>query len=539
MPLVPKEVIRPGIYWYTDEKTGEPRKLVVTAAMTKRWHDEGNKMLSLKLPVPVPYEHDFTAHPMTPADRLKNNAGWVDKFEMRGDQLWSMVDIQDDEVAKKLPRTVRWTSPWINSFVDGEGRKWDGVISHLALTTRPRIVPQEPFGSIAAALSVALESNPQEVARAESGFCLSKAGLLLSDGGRAEVPAYPLAFSLWSGARFAATDAPLLKKPTIDPEDANADGTKDRDTGKPEALAEPTSDDNLDLGGLMDPTQDSAGDVQMEELLCDLLQALGVPMPDESNPTEFKRHLYEAAMSKIKELTSHGMAAQASKGNQPDPGKAPPDQNKSPQQNPNVSHAGKSKQQNNPLVPQVQQEQQPMYMSVAVGPTTVGGGSMGTEVIMSLEDIQKLEDPTVRAVALSMYNQNQQLLQRVEASERDANAMKRAKLDEESKRRRTRVQLLGKAGGPKVRENLEAMLSLQSMALGLDANGAVVDPMRATLDTLEAALGNMPEMLRVEAGALTAVPHPSDADALSEEGERALVDSLTRAMGGVPERQAS
>ena len=38
----------------------------------------------------------------------------------------------------------------------------------------------------------------------------------------------------------------------------------------------------------------------MEELLCDLLSALGVQMPENVGEAEFKRALYEATMSKVK-----------------------------------------------------------------------------------------------------------------------------------------------------------------------------------------------------------------------------------------------
>ncbi|MDE2237964.1 MAG: hypothetical protein KGK30_08760, partial [Elusimicrobia bacterium] len=71
--LVEKEIISPGTYFYTDQATGVPRKLDVTPAMARYWHEQGNKMLSSGLTVPVPYEHDFQAHPMTPKEKMLNN----------------------------------------------------------------------------------------------------------------------------------------------------------------------------------------------------------------------------------------------------------------------------------------------------------------------------------------------------------------------------------------------------------------------------------------------------------------------------------
>lgn len=202
MPTVQKEVIRPGCYWYKDADTDEPRKLTVTPELTKYWCEQGNAMLSAGLTVPVPFEHDFDAHPMTPAEKLKNNAGWVDKYYLEGDKLFSAVNIQDTDVAKRLPGTIRWTSPWINSFTDGSGREWKNVISHLALTTRPRIVEQAPFGSIAAALGIATPIKSWDEAGSK-GVCLSRAGMLGGDG----KPLYPMAFSLLSDGVTLGTDA--------------------------------------------------------------------------------------------------------------------------------------------------------------------------------------------------------------------------------------------------------------------------------------------------------------------------------------------
>ena len=128
--------------------------------------------------------------------KLANNSGWVKEYKLKGDRLYSSLDIQDDTVAEKLPKTIRWTSPWINSFTDGNGQEWKNVISHLALTTRPRIVEQEPFGSIAAALS---HSTPARLKENKNGLYLSNAGLLNDD----HTPSYPMAFSIWSGVRLS------------------------------------------------------------------------------------------------------------------------------------------------------------------------------------------------------------------------------------------------------------------------------------------------------------------------------------------------
>lgn len=527
--LIEKEVIRPGTYWYRDEQTGLPRKLVVTPELTKYWCDQGNKMVSFGLPIPVPYEHDFSAHPMTPKDKLLNNAGEVKEYRLKGDALFSTLDVQDPDVKRKIGHSIRWSSPWISSFTDGDGRSWNNVISHLALTTRPRVTKQEPFGSIAAALSLATETKVETASKdgatlpgassTGAGFCLSRAGRIsLLKGTKRAVPRYPLAFSMWAGGiKLADEDVPPKKKEKKPPKDGK-DGTagssdastdtddmfEDGDTPPPssgtgDGAAMPPPDDG-GLGGAMDPLADAGGDVKMEELLCDLLQALGVPMPDMSNEHEFKRHLYEAVMSKIKELTSKGMGDIGA-----------PDQNQPPTQQPNASQPGGGQ---NPLI---QQEQQPMFMS--------------------LEEINKLPDPTMKNVALSMYAENQKLRAEMDASKKVAEGLRDAELKKATAARDARVSLIGKVL-PSAKADLDAMVKLPSMALSMGEGGAVVDPMAQTLAVLDKAVANIPTLHQLEQSALSVAPHPTDANALSREKEDELSDDLSRMMGCAPRKKA-
>lgn len=636
--LVEKEVIRPGQYFYRDEQSGSPRKLVVTPELTKHWHDQGNAMLASGLTIPVPCEHDFDAHPMTPADRLKNNAGWVKGYTLKGDKLFSSVDVTDESITPaKLAGSIRWTSPWINSFTDGNGKEWKNVISHLALTTRPRVVNQEPFTGVAAALSMATEAKVDECG--DKGLCLSRAGLILGDA-----PAYPMAFSLWAGGvamntehdkigRFTgsgvskgrkkkdhkkeaasmssraeanssiagsghddlnesteearghakdaakaasegnhqqaayhhmkaserhyalathpkhegtyfsrvhmaaheahnkAADAHIARKqkeidaamgilPPQKGKPPKPGSQPESQGGKPDANPTPEEEIDIegdgeddDIGGDSDNEMDDAdmlndanGDIAMEELLCDLLQALGVPMPDESNEQEFKRHLYEAVMSKIKELTSQGLKKDQDAN---DPTKNP-DQNKPPNQNPNTSHPNKAQ---NPLI---QQEQQPMYMS--------------------LEDINKLPDP-MKGVALAMYNENVKLRTEMESDKKVVNSLRDAKLKDAASTRLTRVSLLSRLS-PRVKADLDAMLAIPAMALSMGEGGIVVDPMAQTLAILEKGLADIPRLLTTDQSALSVQPHPQDADALTTERADEIADGLARHMGCPPVSKA-
>lgn len=513
--LVEKEVIGPGIYWYTDQETGQPRKLDVTPDLTRYWCDQGEKMLSSGLTIPVPYEHDFDAHPMTPKDKLLNNSGWIKGYKLhdgkggKGDILHAVVDVLDPEVAKKLPTTIRWTSPWINSFTDGNGKKWNNVISHLALTTRPRITNQSPFPSIAAAMSMATKVSVRGAEPngsgldlrnlPEKGFCVSRAGRLVDDGSR---PQYPMAFSLTTGIVFGAGEFPPKKgkKPPM-PGKGGDDPTTtaDNDVGDdPSKSGAPTPGDDDDSNIDLPPLGDKQGDVSMEEVLCDLLRALGVNVDHNGDEAQFKRNLYAATMQKVHELTNKGMNKEES----PKPGEISKD--KPP---------GSPGAQQNPII---QQEQQPMYMS--------------------LEEINRISDTTMKSIALSMYNENVRLRSQMEANEKTANSLRDAKLKEANAARASRVAMLSRVS-PKVKGDLEAMLALPGMALSMGEGGTVVDPMSQTLTVLEKGLSDLPKLLTTDTSAMFAQPQPTDQDMMSAEQESNLVDSMARMMGAPPEKK--
>lgn len=440
--LIEKEVLGLGTIWSKDLKTGKPRKAIVTSQHLQHWHDEGNKMLAAGLTVPVPCEHDFEAHPMTPADKLKNNAGWVKEYKLRDNRLYSVLDIQDEELAKKLPTTIKWTSPWFSSFIDGAGRKWDNVIAHMALTTRPVVTNQAPFPSIAAAIEAAIESPIEDSVLCQAGQ------LKLVDNKLS--PEFPVAFSMYSGIALSEEELKEAEK---------------KETPKDPLRETPTED------------------MKIEKLLCDLLCILGVAMPAEVNPADFKKVLYQATMLKIKELSSKTPVPIA-----PVPGKKPAP---------------------NPIV----QESQPMYMS--------------------LEDINKIPDETMRNIALSMYNENVKLQAALDKTVKDTGALRDSKLAEENAKRKLRSDRLSRIS-PRVKADLDIMLALPSMALSLGDNGVVVDPMGQTLSVLEKGLADIPRILSTEL--TTEVPHPTDGE-LSQEVIDKTADDMARMMGCPPEQK--
>lgn len=520
--LVPKEVIRPGTFWYRDEATGAPRKLVVTPELTKHWHDQGNAMLSAGLTVPVPFEHDFQAHPMTPAEKLQNNAGWVKNYEMRGDRLFGMVDILDPKVADKLPGTIRWTSPWINSFTDGNGKEWNNVISHLALTTRPRIVDQQPFESVAAALSMATTVNTTSVQGKDSiiPFCPTDKGVCLTNATRLTdkgQPSYPITFSMVSGAAFAfppskgKKPAPSGKSTPQDPDgDGDDDTSPETDTdndmgsGVPDD-GDPTNDDNIDL----EPFNDPAGDVSMTELLCDLLGALGVVCEHSDDESAFKRNLYNVAMTEIHKRVGESKAKEQ--------GQDPKNRTNPPGQPPNNKAPGQPGQTN----PLIQQEQQPMYMGLS----------------MNIEEINKLDEP-LRSVALSMHEATVKANAKAAESEKLLNSLRDKELATASTIRAKRAAFIARFM-PGAKQDIEAMLAMPGMALSMGDGGAVIDPMEQTLRILEKGMKNLPKLLTTEDTAMSVQDQPTDADVLSDARIEELANMQAAKMGVTPAKKAS
>ena len=156
---------------------------------------------------------------------------------------------------------------------------------------------------------------------------------------------------------------------------------------------------------------------------------------------------------------------------------------------------------------------------------------------MSLEEINKIADPTMKGIALSMYNENVKLRGELEAGTKLSSSLRDAKLKEENAKRATRVQLLGKLS-PLVRADLDAMLALPGMALSMGDGGVVVDPMAQTLAVLEKGLSDMPRLLMTEQSAMSVQPQPTDGEMSNEQIDKAA-DDFARMMGCAPERKAS
>jgi hypothetical protein len=280
--LIWKDVLSPGEYWYMNA-AGAPCKYQATAQHIRHMFDEGNKMLAAGLSIPIPLEHQPGAKPLNAAEKaanqLLNNAGWVKKYALKNDTLFSLCDIPDPKIAAKLPRTIKFTSPHIDSFTDGDGRKWEGVISHLALTSRPRITRQQPFGDVAAALSHV------QMATSHTGLALSRAGLL-----RNGQPAYPKAFSVWANVTLAMPEPPAKKEET----------PPEKKPEEKEGIVKPDESAMQMLG-------EAEEDMDLVDVVCDLMSIYGVELPEGTEEGNLLQNLLRALMDHMKSEAGNDM----------------------------------------------------------------------------------------------------------------------------------------------------------------------------------------------------------------------------------------
>ena len=156
---------------------------------------------------------------------------------------------------------------------------------------------------------------------------------------------------------------------------------------------------------------------------------------------------------------------------------------------------------------------------------------------MSLEDINKISDPTMRTIALSMYNENVKLRAEMDTAKKTTDGLRDAKLKEAQAQRASRIALLSKVS-PRVKNDLEAMQTNAGFALSMGDGGVVVDPMEQTLAVLEKGLADIPRLLTIDHTALSLQAQPTDAEMSSEATDK-MADDFARMMGCPPAAKAS
>jgi hypothetical protein len=322
------------------------------------------------------------------------------------------------------------------------------------------------------------------------GFSLSRAGLIAQKAGRL-APVYPVAFSLTTGIAMAAEDLKKGKKPPSKPEsnpaeslegddgagaDEGADlGAKPKPGAKPKDTPESRS---TDLQGDVPPANplealqeetliDGDGDIGVDDVIYELMEILGLPIPDHANREDMREAVYLALMSAIKVLSSKP---------------SEPEQTQEPERM-------------NPII----QEQQPMYMS--------------------LEQVNAITDPEKKSMAQAMLSMQGQ-----------TEALKKHAFEEAKRARQKRIDALArKRKDPSFTEELAKAATGATFSLGED--GVVLDSMDIWLSLMEkstidvpAALGIKPENVREHA-------HPVDVNVMTEERRKELVAQQARHAG--------
>lgn len=553
---VRKEIIRTGDHVYLDQH-GKPAVLHTTPDKIDHYFRSGQEMLAANIPIPVPLEHQPSATPMNAMDRaadlLRHNAGQIEKFERdtiknpkTGEEihrLLSVVDVKDEQIGQKIKDgSIRWGSPWISSFVDGKGKEWNDVVTHFALTSRPRIHDQHPFESIPMALNAALSVGA--VTPPKSGISVSAAGRLKKDG----KPRFPIAFSLLTGVplsadsphdpssgQFASTGKKGKRKKKEKKRKTSADYERELDEAMHKKNEEakkhwshPASAQNtekmmdnykkaalsilLSAVGDDDDYEDDDIDVDVDDdgidvdtgdtppVSKDPSDDMAGAMAEEPGDVSFEElipHLLEMhgisvpAGGKGKEFLQslvQGLLASAKQlQSQNQDGNVLDD----PMATPTDPLAAKPK----PPGP-VQQESPTMYMS--------------------LEQINRITDPEKKQMATMLFSLQQ-----------ETGALRKNKLDEAAKKRSDRIERLAKRLPARSRDKLLQMVAGDGAKLSLGSDGIVRDPMDTVLEIFEQGIPDLPDMLRGGVK-LSEESHPADSGVLTDAQAEELANQQTR-----------
>jgi hypothetical protein len=467
-----KEVIRPATYWHQSPVTGKAERLPVDDAYVRYLNDQTNAMRKAGLSIPIPLEHQPDARPLSSAEKaaanLRNNAGWVMQSRMVGDKMYALCDIQDAEIYNKLPKTIKYTSPWLTSFIDGNGKEWKGVMGHLALTSRPRIVNQEPFSDVAMALTSATSDMrliPENIPAA--GIFVPRSGMLTKTATGWE-PRYSAAFSvLTNGAKFDIGD---LEQKGKQPPPKDKGDDKDGDKTPPEKKEDGEETDNI---------QDDM-EMTLLDIFCDVVEALfDIQMPEGCTEENVKDHFLKAMVEREK-----GKNVTDNPGNNPS-------------------------QKPTPTV-----ETPPMYMSLL---------SMTQD--QAKAHLATITDPEKKQMAEAFLSLRDQR----ESDQKQTAALRKTYLDAGIARRQQRIERLSKCVNKQSLDKLLAMAASPGAALSLTDEGKISDPLESMLDILESSLKELPPILLNPTLSMEQ-KHPSDPNGAvirDEEHRKRVVADFT------------
>jgi hypothetical protein len=141
------EVLRPRRVVIGKDAARKPIFRTFTADECRHYAEQGNKMLN-SVAIPLCWGHRDDAKPVdldqAKTDFSRGIAGYIDRFEIDGNRAFAIADVPDEREAERA-KNLRFASPEIEEFMDGTGRDWGEVVTHLALTPRPRQHDQEPI----------------------------------------------------------------------------------------------------------------------------------------------------------------------------------------------------------------------------------------------------------------------------------------------------------------------------------------------------------------------------------------------------------
>lgn len=222
---------------------------------------------------------------------------------------------------------------------------------------------------------------------------------------------------------------------------------------------------------------DPKGDVGIEELLRDLLGALGIVIGSTTTEAEFKRALYEAAMTKIRELTGNGGGTGGK------------------QSSPNPLMTGHTSDLREEVAPAAFSLQQ------------------------TLARIERIADPHQKSIALALADAIPLAARQKEEQARQTAWQREARVNEAKGRRQQVIERCLKLN-PGALHEINVLLNAPSAAFSVDDTGTVKDPMQQRLESLL-------QRLQEERLAARTKPTPATKDNLAE-AESALVRALCR-----------
>lgn len=103
--------------------------------------------------------------PLSAADKVRNGVGWLEDVRVDGTgAAIHRLRITDAQAAQKIAEgSVRFASPELRpAWEDGLGNHWQNVISHMALTHKPRNPNQSEFREVDHGSAVAVDAGPAQ-----------------------------------------------------------------------------------------------------------------------------------------------------------------------------------------------------------------------------------------------------------------------------------------------------------------------------------------------------------------------------------------